>query len=172
MIRSRSLGSTLSSMTSKSNLEKVTGLVAGLAAGTFANNKLAKKDLNGEDAIGLSGTASKFFAPAVLTLGGLFVQQMTDNSFLKNVALGVAAAGGAGLLNAATNKTLVSLNGDADYETQCIPGMGEVTYPELPTNNDVATSMDSNQIVDESTEVGMNDTYENLNGTEEMAIIG
>ena len=50
---------------------------------------------------------------------------------MKDISLGIAVAGGAGLLNAATGKSIVALGDTEDQPLQIIPGIGDMEEEEL-----------------------------------------
>ncbi len=112
-------------------LKKMGGVALGLAVATALNTFLQKKtNLNGDTLVGLDGTTSKFVVPAGIGALGVIGSQLVKGEFAKDVAVGVAAAGAAGLVNKLTEKAIVSLSGD-----EMIPGLGDATpqYEQLPT---------------------------------------
>ncbi len=123
-------------------------IIAGLAIGTYAKKFVGQKDAtSGTDLLGLSGDTSAIASPAIITVAGFAVNTMSKNPILKDVGLGMIAAGGAGMLNAATGKSIVSLNGTDDQPVEALPvalpGLGideKVTYDELPTDNELLTT--------------------------------
>lgn len=120
-------------------------VVAGLAAGTYVKNFIGQRSVNGTDLLGLSGDMSQYTTPAIVTAVGAVGLTMCKNPMLKDVALGVVAAGGAGLVNAATGKALVSLSGTEDQPVvPLLPGIGDVDpnirYDQLPSENEQVTT--------------------------------
>lgn len=124
-------------------------IIGGLIAGTYAKKFIAQKDsASGTDLLGLSGDTSAIATPAIITAAGVAVNTMSRNAMLKDVGLGIIAAGGSGIINAVTGKSLVALNGTDDQPVevlpQSIPGLGidddKVTYDELPTDNEMMTT--------------------------------
>jgi hypothetical protein len=157
-------------------------ILGGLIAGTYVKNLIAKKDAtNGTDLLGLSGDTSAVAAPAIITAAGFAANAAAKNQMLKDVALGMVAAGGAGLLNAVTGKSVVSLSGAEDQPIEVLPGLGideeKVMYDELPTDNELLTSYHENvgdteeekyEYVEEEEPVGDVDDLEEVevNGTD------
>lgn len=122
-------------------LEKIGATVLGMAAGTAISNFLQKKDASGADVMGLSGETSDYVAPAIIAAAGVVGTHLTkSNDFVRQACIGLAAAGGAGLVNRLTNKAIVALNGnDAPVS---LPGFGSTEYVQLPGNNELATQYD------------------------------
>lgn len=114
------------------SMKKMGGVAVGLAAATILNTFLQKKtNLSGGDTIlGLDGTTGKYVLPTIIGAVGVIGHQLVKGDFAKDVAIGVAAAGAAGLINKLTEKAIVSLSGDEEM----IPGLGaaDVTYEQLP----------------------------------------
>lgn len=178
--RSASCGTSMSKTSSKKLLEKIGATVLGLAAGTVINNFLSKKDVNGSDIMGLSGDTSGYIAPAIVAAAGVFgVSFAKRNDFIKQACIGLAAAGGASLVNKVTNRTIVSLSGDDTVAP--IPGVGAIEYQQLPENNELMTSYNPNlqpigdvdkQGYEVSDEVAVDATApESINGVEEANIM-
>ena len=101
----------------KGILTKSALVLGGLYIGNVAAKTLQKKGLNGEDLLGLDGTASKYAAPAILIAGGLAGITMTKNRIVNQLASGVLLVGGAKAVNAIAGKKVVAL-GEAEEEDQ------------------------------------------------------
>lgn len=117
-------------------------IIGGMAAGTAIKNTIGKKDVSGTDLLGLSGETSAFTTPAIVAAAGVAAMMMSKNQMLKDAGLGLVATGGAGILNAATGKTLVSLGDTEDQPiVPLLPGIGDVvTYDDLPSENEQVTT--------------------------------
>ena len=81
-------------------------VIGGVMVGTALKKALAKTT---ESVEGLAGQVSNYVVPAILTVGGVAANGMTKNPILKNVALGVTAVGGAGVINEAMGRSVVAL---------------------------------------------------------------
>lgn len=117
-------------------------IIAGLAAGSFVKDFISQRTgTSGTDLLGLSGETSKYTTPAIVTAAGVAGATLLKNQMLKDVALGVVAAGGAGLVNAVMGKTVVGLGATEEFQTlPMLPGMGDVepniTFDQLPSENE------------------------------------
>lgn len=142
--------------------------LGGMFIASKIADKVQKKDVSGEDLLGLDGNASKFATPAILMATGLAGMTMVKSDAVKGLATGVLLAGGAKAVNAVAGKQVVAL-GNADDEQQVlIPGVGEValpastdrkvTYDELPSANEMATQYHEG--------IGADDEYEYVEGFE------
>lgn len=126
-------------------------ILGGLIAGTYVKQFISKKGVNGTDLLGLEGSTSKIASPAIVTAAGFAVNTMAKNPMLKDAALGMIAAGGAGILNAVSGKSIVSLSGTEDQPEEVLPqlpGLGadeeRVMYDDLPTDNELLTTYHEN----------------------------
>ena len=138
---------------------KRAGCVAlGCIAGKFLNNFVSRKTVGTsgeeEDLLGLSPKVSKWVVPAVVAAAGVGGTLMVKNQAAKDVALGVMSAGCVGMVQSALKKDLSTLNGDVDADDQPIalpgvggtptlPGVGDITYEALPTENDYVNNFQS-----------------------------
>ena len=124
---------------------KALSIIGGLAVGTYVKNFVGKKDVSGTDLLGLSGDASAYTTPAIVTAIGVGAMMYSKNAIVKDVALGVAVAGGSGLINSFMGKSVVSL-GDAEDmpAVPLLPGIGDVDpnirYDQLPSENEQVTT--------------------------------
>lgn len=140
------------------NSLKRAGCVAGgCIGGKFLNNFIAKKNVgtNGseEDLLGLSPKVSKWLTPALVAAAGVAATLAVKNQMAKDVALGVMAAGCVSLVQSAFNKdlsTISPLNGEDEDQPvalpgvgEALPGVGDITYEELPTENDYVNNFQS-----------------------------
>lgn len=114
------------------------GIVAGLAAGTLANKYLGRTDVNGQTITGMDGETSSYVTPAILSAAGIIGATNVKGSFMKNACIGLAASGGASIVNQLTKRSLVALNGDDEYTP--LPGVGSYDYAALPDNNELMTN--------------------------------
>ena len=148
--RHRSSLNGIKQRTSKSSILdsaiQIGGILAGVVLGSQVKKLVEKKDaVSGTDLLGLDGETSKFTSPLLVCAVGGAAAMLAGNKHLKNLALGVTVAGGAGLVNALSGKSLVSL-GDADDNAPVIlpgignvpmlPGIGENNIPNIPSNYD------------------------------------
>ena len=133
---------------SKGNMKNfmLTGatLVAGMAVGSAINKFVAKKDaVSGTDLLGLDGQTSKWTTPLITVGAGLLVSGLSKNVHVRNIAMGIGAAGAVNLVNTVMGETKISLSGDAEEATIMLPGISGgnevVTYDELPSENELAT---------------------------------
>ena len=166
----------VSSVFNGSTLMKAAGLITGLVAGAQIKKMVEQKDaVSGTDLLGLDGKISKFTSPAIVAAAGLAGAAFMKNDFLKNVGMGIAVAGGAGLVNAATGKDIVTL-GSADEQPVFLPGVGSddvPQYDELPSNNELATKYDNPYLqpvgeveTEEPEYVNGEDEYDTVGATE------
>lgn len=150
--------------------KRALAIIGGLAGGTIIKNAIEKKSgVSGTDLLGLDGATSKYTSPAIVTAAGFLGASMSKNSILKDICLGVVAAGGAGLVNAVAGKSVVAL-GDAseDAPVMLIPGIGDVdniTYNELPDESEQVTTY--NPAIQATDSVDLVD-YEEVNGVDEL----
>ena len=126
--------SNITSAKTNESLKKMGAITLGLSVGTVLNTFLQKKSgLNGETILGLNGngTTNKYLIPSAIAAIGVVASQLVKGDFAKDAAIGVAAAGAAGLVNKITEKAIVSLSGDDEM----IPGLGaaDAIYEQLPT---------------------------------------
>ncbi len=131
----------------KSQTENYVGLakragciLAGIAVGSYVKDLIGQRGASGTDLLGLSGDASKYTTPGIVTAVGVAGTMLLKNQLMKDVSLGVVAAGGAGLVNAFMGKQVVSLGATDEYQTlPMLPGIGDVDpnirYDELPSEN-------------------------------------
>lgn len=159
-------------------------VLGGVYVGSIVANKIQKKDMSGEDLLGLDGSASKYATPAILIAGGLAGMTMLKNKFANKLAAGIVLAGGAKLVNAAAGKSVVSL-GDADEEQDqenvalpgvgdvIIPGVGDdrVLYDDLPDNNEMMTTYHE-PYVGEAGSVYVDENGNPIEGAEEEDLMG
>ena len=131
---------------SKGIAKRGLAILGGLAVGSYVKSFIGKKDAaSGTDLLGLSGSTSSLAAPLIVTGIGVAGINFAKDALIKDVALGVAISGGAGVLNAATGKSIVSL-GSAEEQpiVPLLPGMGDVEerviYDDLPTDNEMLTT--------------------------------
>lgn len=93
------------------NWKDATMKLAGTFVGVVAGG-IVKKTLNESNAVdGLAGSAKNYLVPAVMAVGGAVLSASVSDSFVKNVGFGVSAVGGAGLVNEAMGKEVITLNG-------------------------------------------------------------
>ena len=142
-------------------LKRAAFVAVGCVAGKFLNNLVAKKTIgtNGEeeDLLGLSPKVSKWVVPAVVAGAGVAGTLLVKNQMAKDAALGVMSAGCISLMQSATKKDLSTLNGDVDDDRpvalpgvgEALPGVGDMTYDELPTENDYVNNFQSQPIPQE-----------------------
>ena len=95
-----------------------------------------KNSVSGTDLFGLDGDISKYTASGIVTAAGVIGAMFVPNNVVKDIALGTAVAGAAGIINTATGKSIVAL-GDTEENTNSaiiLPGIGEAEdeYPYLP----------------------------------------
>lgn len=88
----------------KTTTTEVVALVAGVAAGSWL-----KKQFGGAQLLGEGSSANKYVVPSVLTIAGAVASAMTENEIMRPAALGVAAVGGAGLVNELAGRSVVAL---------------------------------------------------------------
>lgn len=125
-------------------IKRISALTGGLAAATIIQKWFNKSDAySGETVMGLdgNGAASKYLFPLGLGIAGFIGHELSDNRFIKDACLGVAAAAGAQMINKIADKTIVALSGsDEDTSGQMIPGMGatDASYPQLPVDTAAA----------------------------------
>ncbi|MBE6341459.1 MAG: hypothetical protein E7069_12115 [Bacteroidales bacterium] len=125
----------------KSIAQRALCIIGGMAVGTAIKNTIGKKGVNGTDLLGLDGSTSAYTTPAIVAVAGLAGMTMAKNQMLKDAALGMIATGGAGIINAATGKTLVSLGDTEDQPiVPLLPGIGDIEYDTLPTDNELQTT--------------------------------
>ena len=121
-------------------------ILAGVILGSQVKKFVEKKDVvSGTDLLGLDGETSKFTTPLLVCVAGGLTAMLAGDKHLKNVALGITVAGGAGLVNTLSGKPLVSL-GEADDNPPVmlpgvgnipvLPGIGDINIPGIPTNYD------------------------------------
>lgn len=121
-------------------VKKGAALVGGIALGSIINKFVGKKDsVSGTDLLGLNGTLSKYSTPAIVVGIGLAAHAVCKNENLKTIALGIGAAGGANLINAALGENKISLSGTDD---PMLPGVGtdKVLFDDLPSQNEQETT--------------------------------
>ena len=149
-------------MAKKTNNKKVLmrglAILGGLAAGSYVKDFVAQKDAtSGTD---LLGSTSALTSPLLVGAAGVAVMQFAKDQMLKDVGMGITLSGGAGLLNAVTGKSIVSL-GSAEEQpvVPLLPGIGDVEervlYDDLPSENQLVTNYN------EITEAGDVDISEN-----------
>lgn len=131
----RSLGGIKQRMSRTSLLDsglQVGEILLGVALGSQVRKFVAKKDaVSGTDLLGLDGETSKYSTPLLVCVaGGVATMLAKNNKHLRNVALGLTVAGGASLVNAFSDKALVSLSGTDDNPPVILPGIGNA--PMLP----------------------------------------
>jgi hypothetical protein len=126
---------------------QIAEILFGVVLGTQAKKLVEKKDVvSGTDLLGLDGETSKFTTPLLVCVAGSIITLLAKNhKHARNIALGITVAGGAGLVNTLSGKSLVSL-GDADDNPPVVlpgvgnipmlPGIGDVDIPGIPTNYD------------------------------------
>lgn len=158
------LGS-ISGPATQKNLKQVAGVTLGLAVATLAQNWLNKRNVNGETIMGLDGDTSGYVVPIAMGIAGVLGNQLIKNDFAKDICTGVAAAGAAGLVNKATNKTIVALSGD-----EMIPGLGDanVTYEQLPVYS--GEPQQAYEVAEPAVEDGISTTdqgYETVSGVDD-----
>ena len=146
---------------------KGAGLVAGLAMGAAINRFVAKKDaVSGTDLLGLDGKTSKWTTPAIIIGAGLVMSGLVKNQHLKNVALGIGAAGAVNLVNTAMGEAKITLSGD-DEQPLMLPGVSGseevVTYDELPSENELATQY-SEPVLAPVGDIDVDVDFEEVNG--------
>jgi hypothetical protein len=156
-------------------------ILLGVAIGSQVKIFVEKKDaVSGTDLLGLDGATSRYTTPFIVCVaGGIATILAKNNKHLRNIALGISVAGGAGLVNTFSDKPVVSL-GTADDNPPVflpgignipvLPGIGETDIPGIPSNYDY--SLDP-ALVEQP--VGEVDTYENdyeAVDTENVAGIG
>ncbi len=107
-------------------------ILLGVALGSQVRKLVAKKDaVSGTDLLGLDGETSKYSTPLLVCVaGGVATILAKNNKHLRNVALGLTVAGGASLVNAFSDRAVVSLSGTDDNPPVVLPGIGNV--PMLP----------------------------------------
>lgn len=116
---------------------KAACILGGMVVGTQIKKFVEKKNnVSGTDLFGLDGDLSKYTAAGVVTAAGVIGALFVPNKIVKDIALGTALVGGAGIINTATGKQVVTL-GDADDSQPnpvILPGIGspEPEYPYLP----------------------------------------
>ncbi len=127
----------------KSIAQRALCIIGGMAVGTAIKNAIGKKGVNGTDLLGLDGQTSAYTTPAIVAAAGVATMAFAKkNQMLKDAALGVIATGGAGIINAATGKSLVALGDTEDQPiVPLLPGIGDVdNYEQLPTDNEMLTT--------------------------------
>ncbi|MBR2195881.1 MAG: hypothetical protein IJ911_09735 [Salinivirgaceae bacterium] len=147
------------------NSLKRAGLVAvGCIGGKFLNNFIARKTVGTsgeeEDLLGLSPKVSKWVTPSLVAGVGVATALTIKNAAVKDAALGLMAAGMVSLVQSATKKDLSTLNGDTDEDDapvpiagidgyRSLPGVGDVSYGELPSENDYVNDFASQPLPNE-----------------------
>ena len=126
-------------------------ILLGVAIGSQVKKFVEKKDaVSGTDLLGLDGETSKFTTPFLVCAAGSVATLLAkNNKHLRNIALGISVAGGAGLVNAFSDKPVVSLGNPDEYvpvmlpgigspaDVPMLPGIGTIThYEQLPTQYD------------------------------------
>lgn len=140
---------------------KIACTLAGVAAGSYASGLIGKKDeVSGTDLLGLDGDTSNYVAPLVTAAAGGVLYASTRDENIRNVAVGIMAAGGAKVVNKLAGKSLVSLNGTDEEQPVIVPGIGDVY--ELPTENQWATTYNDPTIIPGAQNADM--TTEPING--------
>jgi len=148
--RRSSLSGTSKGMSKSSLLDsgvQIGEILLGVALGSQVKKFVEKKDaVSGTDLLGLDGETSKYTTPLLVCVaGGVGTMLAKNNKHLRNVALGLSVAGGASLVNAFSNKALVSLGGADDNSPvllpgigniPMLPGIGESDIPGMPSNYD------------------------------------
>ncbi|MBR6250486.1 MAG: hypothetical protein IKR17_04725 [Bacteroidales bacterium] len=126
----------------KSIAQRALCIIGGMAVGTAIKNTIGKKSVNGTDLLGMDGATSAYTTPAIVAAAGLAGMTMAKNQMLKDAALGMLATGGAGIINAATGKSLVSLGDTEDQPVvPLLPGIGDpIEYDQLPSDNELQTT--------------------------------
>lgn len=154
------------------SLKRAGCVAAGCIGGKFLNNFIANKTVgtsgDEEDLLGLSPKFSKWVTPALVAAAGVATTLAVKNQMAKDVALGVMSAGCVSLVQSAFKKdlsTLSPLNGN-DVEDQPIalpgvgstlPGIGDITYEELPSENDYVNNFQSQPDTSEGNVSGLAD---------------
>lgn len=118
-------------------------ILFGVLLGSQVKKLVEKKDaVSGTDLLGLDGVTSKYTSPfLVCVAGGVTAMFAKNNKHMRNVALGISVAGGAGLVNAFSDKPLVSLGTADDNPPIILPGIGNV--PMLPgIGSDIPSNYD------------------------------
>lgn len=90
------------------------GVLVGVAGASFINKKgtEAVEGLMGEETTAeKKSSMSKYIVPGITTAAGIAAAAMMDNKMIQSVGAGVAAAGAVRLVNEASGKTVVSLQG-------------------------------------------------------------
>lgn len=154
-------------------------LLGGLFAGNYIANMIQKKDVSGEDLLGLDGDASKYATPAIVIAAGLAGMTMVKNNTVKAMASGVVLAGGAKLVNAVANKPVISL-GETGDEDVMLPGVGEpiipgvgderVIYDDLPDNQEMLTRY--HEDVGDVDTVYVDENGQPIEGAEDEELLG
>ena len=155
------------------NSLKRAGLVAlGCIGGKFLNNFVSKKTVgtsgDEEDFLGLSPKVSKWVVPAIVAGSGVALTLAVKNTMAKDAALGVMAAGCVSLVQSAFKKDLSTLNGSDDEDdiavpisgfggAPALPGVGDVNYGELPSENDYVNDFTSQPVPSEGNMGDMGD---------------
>lgn len=166
-------------------------ILGGLVVGSQVKNIVAKKDaVSGTDLLGFDPATSKFLTPSlVLAAGAALTALSQGNKHVKNIALGVTIAGGAGLVNAVSGKSVVALGtaeedeyapvvlpgiGTASADMPVLPGIGNVPsvddYSQLPTNHDY--SMDPHLVYNDMHNVGeVEEEYDDVAGISSSTLL-
>lgn len=159
-------------------------ILGGLVVGSQVKNLVAKKDaVSGTDLLGLDGETSKLVTPSLVLAAGVALTALSKgNKHVKNIALGVTIAGGAGLVNAVSGKPVVALGAaddGSDYSPVVLPGVGRAgtadmpilpgvgnapitDYSQLPTNHDY--SMNPHLVYNDMQNVGDVEEYDDVAG--------
>lgn len=159
-------------------------ILGGLVVGSQVKNLVAKKDaVSGTDLLGFDGETSKFVTPSLILAAGAALTALSKgNKHVKNIALGVTIAGGAGLVNAISGKPVVALGAaddGSDYSPVVLPGVGRAgtadtpvlpgvgnapitDFSQLPTNHDY--SMNPHLVYADTQNVGDVEEYDDVAG--------
>lgn len=86
----------------KETATDVISLVAGVAVGSWLKKQFGGTQL-------LEGAANNYIVPTALVAAGAVASSMTNNEWLKPMSLGIAAVGGAGLVNELAGRSVVAL---------------------------------------------------------------
>lgn len=116
------------------------GVLVGLAAASFVNKKGTEtvQGLMGEEtAAEKESSMSKYIVPGVTTAAGLAVAALMDNKMIQSVGAGVAAAGAVRIVNEASGKTVVSLQGVGNSSTMPISSTSVMIPRALPVQTPV-----------------------------------
>ena len=120
-------------------------ILAGVVIGSQVKKLVEKKDaVSGTDLLGLDGETSKFTSPLLVCVAGGLATMLANNKHLKNVALGLTVAGGAGLVNTLSGKAVVALGDTEEVPPVVLPGVGNAAYvPALPGIGNTETLPDA-----------------------------